>query len=68
MVLTEKEARTKWCPFTRVKYLNSEVSFNRYKENKDSHKVSGANCIASECMVWKPYNKGSGKCGLVTVV
>lgn len=59
MALTEDEARSRWCPFTRVGEQASGAAENR--PNGDLH------CIASGCMAWrwgqKPnpsYNPNSG--------
>ena len=45
-MLTEKEARTKWCPFARV-----EIQPGRYVDRFE--KGHDPACIASKCMVWK---------------
>ncbi len=51
MLVTEKEAKTKWCPAARV----SDAGLgNRYPMVDDL--TSGrafARCIASECMWWR---------------
>jgi hypothetical protein len=56
--MTEEEAKTKWCPFTRVRADNS-ASYNRCidAEDEDGNEVEvydleGAMCIGTACMVW----------------
>ena len=52
MILTEDEAKTKWCPYFQVstsvcgEYSNQDVQVNR---NLDS---TVCNCVASKCMAW----------------
>lgn len=78
MILTEDEAKTKWCPFVRaplsVEWPNSPAS-PAINSLSDSFR-----CIASECMAWQwgnyhadGYDKagnpltaptGEGYCGL----
>lgn len=54
MILTEDEARTKWCPF--VRYNSGEIAeepgVNRHGQLKNPNY---AGCIASECMAWRPW-------------
>lgn len=70
---TEEEAKTKWCPYARVRSSHVQGgSFNRevHTSNLDSSK-----CIAFRCMAWRwgpPKQQGpyvnddkSGYCGLV---
>ena len=78
MLLTEEEAKGKWCPFSRKAY--------RFSQGFESGPFSGAcsfnrggrqncDCIASSCAVWQWYDtlsnmKGSeiprGYCGLAS--
>ncbi len=61
MLLTEKHAREKWCPFTRVfsahrKDLEKSVALgNRTVLHTDEeiHFPKGSDCIGSQCMAWK---------------
>ena len=46
MSITEEEAKTKWCPFTRV---GNEAGCNR---NGDDFFAAKPNCIGSACMAW----------------
>jgi hypothetical protein len=59
------EAKTKWCPFTRVDHWGTIV--NRIPAN-DAPILSGTQCVANECMMWRWYSWGaekqSGYCGL----
>lgn len=58
--MTEEEARTKWCPFVRLRF-NEEVSYNRLHALADFRPFpEGTSCIASDCAMWDP----EGRCGL----
>ena len=52
MILTEKEAWTKWCPIVRTSF---------YARDPMNHR--GAHCIASNCMAWRWQSEGKGYCG-----
>lgn len=77
--MTEKEAKTKWCPFVRAG-AGDEAGLNRYRD-MDRDAISAVSCcIASECMAWqwsslsplaaakqgKPRSSASGYCGLAS--
>ena len=76
MLLTEEEARTKWCP--HVRDLNDESSGNTAYNfsTKEGRNPEFARCIASDCTQWRwhcsPENvdvpeygqKPTGYCGL----
>lgn len=53
MILTEEQAKTRWCPMTRLdsSYENNP-SLNR---EMDGSVARGALCIASECMMWREH-------------
>jgi hypothetical protein len=55
--MTEAEAATKWCPFSRVGSGGSKGSgWNRPEHESFGHreKIGGENhCIGSACMVWR---------------
>ncbi len=60
--MTEDEARSKWCPFSRVD--NIHITPNRLPY--DDNLMQGSNCIASSCMMWGLSNNSdptSGCCG-----
>jgi len=63
MIVSEKEAKTKWCPFVRTSYSLEEdgkalaAAINRTPDG-------GVSCIASECMAWRKSTPISGYCGL----
>jgi len=55
MYLTEEEARKKWCPQVRITLIESgpSPSHNRVCMEGNTYNAIGANCIASECMMWR---------------
>lgn len=65
-MITEEEAKTKWCPFARLSEMGG--TYNRVGP------AAGLYCIASACMTWRwGINPGSeqypagtriGYCGL----
>ena len=50
--MTEEEARTKWCPMMRFNYCGDSTT----DDNRGGHKnkLNVVNCIASQCMMWRP--------------
>lgn len=64
MIVTEAEARTKWCPFARVSDTEERpASVNR--QWRDARPERGTNCLASDCMAWTRTDLRTGYCGLV---
>lgn len=74
MILTEDEAREKWCPFARsvrwerqdekIDLPGSPVVANREPLGDED---GGCLCIASNCMSWRVsrfFDKPGGYCGL----
>ena len=57
-MLTEEEAKTKWCPFAR--YSSKEEGWkrgiNRWVGDDSQFNPVPAQCIASECMAWRWNN------------
>jgi hypothetical protein len=58
-MLTEEEARKKWCPNVRLN--GGGAPFNRFNDGDDP---PGALCMASACMSWRWWDGGYGYCGL----
>lgn len=52
MIMTEAEAKEKWCPFVRQMHAQFELSFNRMHPGGIAE---NCNCIASDCMAWRWY-------------
>lgn len=62
-MLTEEEAKTKWCPFVRATYhvpaQHPHPADHGYIGNRDVHDRGGVggvpntNCVASRCMAWR---------------
>lgn len=50
---TEKEAKTKWCPYIRLSYAEKLFFTNREILRSDSNKTLKLSCIGSDCMQWK---------------
>lgn len=62
MILTEEEAKTKWCPETRIHevrgagvYVNKPIT----DENPHGHaNAASVMCIGSACMAWRWATNG----------
>ena len=48
--MTEDEAKTKWCPMTRVQNFSMDRSGAINRSNFDAGNTL---CIASKCMMWR---------------
>ena len=67
MIVTEREAKTKFCPHMRGFHVDggSAAAIN----SRASKELEGQNelvqCVASKCMMWINNNgKDTGRCGL----
>lgn len=54
--MTEEEAKTKWCPFSRV--VGREVDSNELSSASNRYAMTdyfplGSHCIGSSCMAWR---------------
>jgi hypothetical protein len=70
MIVTAEEAKTKWCPFARVRPAMTDAgAVNRLDRGDDPS--AWPHCIADSCMAWRWVNqpaneaKHKGSCGLV---
>ncbi len=69
MLLTEKEARGKWCPHVRLRVLDrahaETMAFNRVVKKAGPHDarddVEFTHCIGSGCSQWRWPAAGSGQ-------
>jgi hypothetical protein len=50
-MLTEDQAKEKWCPFVRVEVGHGLAAANRHTDNGSA--LVRAQCIASQCMAWR---------------
>jgi hypothetical protein len=50
-MMTEEQAKEKWCPFARVAGISSRGAINR--DDKSGEPDVCARCIASDCMAWR---------------
>lgn len=74
MIVSEEQAREKWCPFASVPNLLKGVAGNRQDAGLGGEPgiPSAARCVASSCMAWRKtetrdvYGKPMhfGYCGL----
>lgn len=55
--MTEDEAKTKWCPQTRLGDKGN-------RSNSFGVDYTFGRCIASECMAWRSTSSQHGYCGL----
>jgi len=68
MIMTEQEAKLKWCPFARVAYERNRhngyamTSYNRFESGAPS---SSAHCVTKDCMAWQQVSAdpNTGCCG-----
>jgi hypothetical protein len=73
MLMTEQEAKTKWCPMARVDVGGEGVAAVnrrevRTKQAGDTWAGLNSNCIGSGCMVWcNGHASGKGYCGLAGI-
>lgn len=66
MILTEQEAKLRWCPFARITEHSTDgvTSVNRWHGYSSELDPSDPPCIGSMCMAWRPYDETRGYCGL----
>jgi hypothetical protein len=57
--MTEEEAKTKWCPLSRVgdgaNSAYNRVGFAAVSPSKDSADFRAVKCIGRDCMAWRNY-------------
>ena len=70
-MMTEDEARTKWCPMVRFHFSREAAYDNKpLVDGEPPPQETVALCIASDCMMWKPATRiqgapgDKGDCGL----
>ena len=51
MSISEADAKTKWCPFSRVPFGNGTVSGNRGFDGHPSGEETL--CVGADCMAWR---------------
>lgn len=78
MIVTEEEAKTKWCPFARYAMRDESglitkwlTAINRwFSAHEKQLNPEPARCIGCECMgwVWAKQAEKTGTCGYVTNV
>lgn len=65
--MTEKQARTKWCPFNAM-YTTLTVQKMGLTDFIKEEAQKSVLCCASDCMMWRAYGIGrmaeGGWCGL----
>jgi hypothetical protein len=68
MIVSEADARKKWCPFARVN-TNNGCATNRYADEKAGKdgRPHNSMCIGSECMAWQwnVMDGETGYCGMI---
>lgn len=57
-LLTEEEAKQRWCPFSRIILTDMNGIFRRgaaypYNRGSAASLPAGSQCIASDCMAWR---------------
>ena len=80
MLLTEEEARTKWCPHVRAMHEIQSIWYLRWfrfaiNRGRNGNPAINSDCIASQCSQWRwskvnmnePKKHQKGFCGLAGV-
>jgi hypothetical protein len=66
--MTEAEAKTRWCPYSRVEIGDFGVVVNRFPMDADVHQptFNATLCLGSGCMMWREniVNPSDGYCGM----
>ena len=58
MILTEAEAKTKWCPFVRLGMMKVGATINRaFMTAEQAETQANTTCIGSACMAWRQAHK-----------
>lgn len=62
--MTEDEAKTKWCPMVRTGMV-AGMAVNHHVDMRPNGDgvYQQSRCIASDCMMWRPYVVGGKKPG-----
>lgn len=63
MILTEQEAKTKWCPEVRVTRRTShdDVDFSETNRGEDASCDNAHSCLGSACMAWRWADDANGE-------
>ena len=72
MLLTEDEARKRWCPFAKAPgtyedHTTKEPGVASFNRNDGGYPFGPCYCLASRCMAWRwinPRDSEKGFCGL----
>lgn len=57
-MLTEDEAKTKWCPYFRTAIAKVMSENPEWTTNRDHRPEINNNCLASACMAWRVAEQG----------
>jgi len=60
-MMTEEEARKKWCPMTRITLETEHWKAMNNREQPLAGDKSRTHCIASNCMMWRTYRATTEK-------
>lgn len=55
--MLEKDAKTKWCPFGRLKLGDDGPAYNRHIDPRDDEETLSTLCVGSDCMAWERTSK-----------
>jgi len=53
MIITEQEAKLKWCPFVRMGYAFDGGGSFAYPFNRYDNDLEGLGCKGPDCMAWR---------------
>jgi hypothetical protein len=63
--MTEREARQKWCPFTRAYWNGAAINRVVPGSQHEGQVVIETLCIANQCMAWRQAGPNDYYCGLM---
>lgn len=64
--MTEADAKTKWCPFSRISSNGAVINRDNNKDSLITDTTSATRCLGSVCCLWmvEDDRTNDGHCGM----